>query len=245
LSDVRTHYVYIKITYLYNELSLNNVIIYFYHYILHENIIIYKFNGSPSPSPFTHRGRIFPRLHPAGGEPSPSPSPNGGIPRGESGIGAPLPSLLGLQTANVTSATHEYFPTNICRCIIFIYFFKYCHESSSNMKFNIHIEVEKNVLKREDSFYTIQYHPSVRCDCWGLRLPKVLKNMIWQCFPSEICEQLSSESGYGYTRVWSRRSLKWDERRSWRRIRQSRSYTQKSFGMTAEKGNRLKDEKPN
>jgi hypothetical protein len=41
----------------------------------------------------------------------------------------------------------------------------------------------------------------------GLRLPKVLKNMIWQCFPSEICEQVSSESGYGYTRVWSRRSL--------------------------------------
>jgi hypothetical protein len=41
----------------------------------------------------------------------------------------------------------------------------------------------------------------------GLRLPKVLKNMIWQCFPSEICEQVSSESGYGYKRVWSRRSL--------------------------------------
>lgn len=57
---------------------------------------------------------------------------------------------LGLQTANVTFATHEYFPTNICHRIIFIYFFKYSHESSSNMKFNIHIE----------------YHPSVRCDCF-------------------------------------------------------------------------------
>ena len=41
----------------------------------------------------------------------------------------------------------------------------------------------------------------------GLRPPKVLKNTIWQCFPSEICEQVSSELGYWYTRVWSRRSL--------------------------------------
>jgi hypothetical protein len=41
----------------------------------------------------------------------------------------------------------------------------------------------------------------------GLRLPKVLKNMIWQCFPSEICEQVSSESGYEYARVWLGRSL--------------------------------------
>jgi hypothetical protein len=60
-----------------------------------------KFNRSPrgtgmgnALSPFTRRGRTFPRLHPRGGEPSPSPSPNGGIPRGESGIGAPLLSLL-------------------------------------------------------------------------------------------------------------------------------------------------------
>jgi hypothetical protein len=43
-------------------------------------------NVSPSPSPFTHRVRIFPRFHPrGGGEPSPSPSPNGGIPRGDRG----------------------------------------------------------------------------------------------------------------------------------------------------------------
>jgi hypothetical protein len=38
-------------------------------------------------------GGFFPVYIPAGGEPSPSPSPNGRIPRGESGIGAPLPSL--------------------------------------------------------------------------------------------------------------------------------------------------------
>jgi hypothetical protein len=31
--------------------------------------------------------------------------------------------------------------------------------------------------------------------------------MIWQCFPSEICEQVSSESGYEYARVWLGRSL--------------------------------------
>jgi hypothetical protein len=41
----------------------------------------------------------------------------------------------------------------------------------------------------------------------GFRLPKVLKNMIWQCFPSEICEQVSSESSHEYTRAWSGRSL--------------------------------------
>jgi hypothetical protein len=41
----------------------------------------------------------------------------------------------------------------------------------------------------------------------GLRLLKVLKNKIWQCFPSEICEQVSSESGHEYTRAWSGRSL--------------------------------------
>jgi hypothetical protein len=39
--------------------------------------------------------------------------------------------------------------------------------------------------------------------------------------------------------------LGWDGKRPRRRIRRSRSYVQKSFGMTAEKRNRLKDEKPN
>jgi hypothetical protein len=39
-------------------------------------------------------GGIFPIYIPVGEEISPSPSPNGGIPRGESGIGSPLPSLL-------------------------------------------------------------------------------------------------------------------------------------------------------
>jgi hypothetical protein len=39
--------------------------------------------------------------------------------------------------------------------------------------------------------------------------------------------------------------LEWDGRRLWRRIRWSRSYAQKSFGMTAGKGNRPKHEKPN
>jgi hypothetical protein len=48
----------------------------------------------PHPSPRLPIGvEFFPVYIPAGGEPSPSPSPNGGIPRGESGIGAPLPSL--------------------------------------------------------------------------------------------------------------------------------------------------------
>jgi hypothetical protein len=49
----------------------------------------------PHPRPRLPIGEDFPRLHPCGGEPFPSPSPNRGIPRGESGIGAPLPSLAG------------------------------------------------------------------------------------------------------------------------------------------------------
>jgi hypothetical protein len=47
----------------------------------------------PHPRPrLPIEGRFSPVYIPAGGEPS--PSPNGGIPHGESGIGAPLPSLL-------------------------------------------------------------------------------------------------------------------------------------------------------
>jgi hypothetical protein len=38
-------------------------------------------------------GEIFPVYIPMGEEISPSPSPNRGIPHGESGIGSPLPSL--------------------------------------------------------------------------------------------------------------------------------------------------------
>jgi hypothetical protein len=38
-------------------------------------------------------GELFPIYIPMGEETSPSPSPNRGIPRGESGIGSPLPSL--------------------------------------------------------------------------------------------------------------------------------------------------------
>jgi hypothetical protein len=49
----------------------------------------------PHPRPRLSIGvEFFPVYIPAGGEPSPSPSPNRGIPRGESGIGAPLPSLV-------------------------------------------------------------------------------------------------------------------------------------------------------
>jgi hypothetical protein len=84
---------------LYNELSLNNVIIYFYyyHYILHENIIIYKFNGpsrgietrNVSPSrPYLSVGEDFSRLHYAGRELFPSPFSNGEIFRGKSRIEA-------------------------------------------------------------------------------------------------------------------------------------------------------------
>ena len=49
----------------------------------------------PHPRPrLPVRGEIFPVYIPVGEEISPSPSPNRGIPRGESGIGSPLPSLV-------------------------------------------------------------------------------------------------------------------------------------------------------
>jgi hypothetical protein len=39
-------------------------------------------------------------------------------------------------------------------------------------------------------------------DVGGLRLPKVLKNVIRLCFPREICEPLKSDCEY--TRAWLR-----------------------------------------
>jgi hypothetical protein len=49
----------------------------------------------PHPRPrLPVRGEIFPVYIPVGEEISPSPSSNRGIPRGESGIRSPLPSLV-------------------------------------------------------------------------------------------------------------------------------------------------------
>ena len=48
----------------------------------------------PIPVPASPDGDCFPTIRiPVGEKLAPSPSPNRGIPRGESGIGAPLPSL--------------------------------------------------------------------------------------------------------------------------------------------------------
>jgi hypothetical protein len=80
-------------------------------------------------------------------------------------------------------------------------------------------------------------------DVGGLRLPKVLKNMIWQCFPSMRAGIFGIRLQIYKSMVKTK--LDWNGRRSWRRMKRSRSYVQKSFGMTAERGNRLKDEKPN
>jgi hypothetical protein len=46
----------------------------------------------------------------------------------------------------------------------------------------------------------------IRISVGGLRPPKVLKNMIWQYFPSEMYEQVSSDSDYEHE-VRSERSL--------------------------------------
>jgi hypothetical protein len=56
-------------------------------------------------------GEIFPVYIPVGEEISPSPSPHRGIPRGESGIGSPLPSLFSPPLAsNTKRVTQTYIP---------------------------------------------------------------------------------------------------------------------------------------
>jgi hypothetical protein len=43
--------------------------------------------------------------------------------------------------------------------------------------------------------------------CWGPSASEGPQKHDLTMFPSEICEQVSSETGCGYTRVWSGRSL--------------------------------------
>ena len=64
----------------------------------------------------------------------------------------------------------------------------------------------------------------------GLRLPKVLKNMIWQCFWSIIHEQVPSD-----TNPSDMSKLLDEDTQRERRMEQSRSCAQGSFGMMAEK----------
>ena len=77
----------------------------------------------------------------------------------------------------------------------------------------------------------------------GLRPPKVLKNMIWQCFPSGLCEQVPSDSEL---RTWSavRTKPEPDEGRADyqapRRMVHSRSCAQGSFVAVAERRTDLK-----
>jgi hypothetical protein len=60
-------------------------------------------------------GELLPIYIPVGKETSPSPSPNRGIPRGESGIGSPLPSLV---TPTVQNKCSTNQPTLLlCRAI--------------------------------------------------------------------------------------------------------------------------------
>jgi hypothetical protein len=71
----------------------------------------------PHPRPRLPIGEgFFPVYIPTGGEPSPSPSPNRGIPCGESGIGAPLPSLL-MRTNEVLTWDYDFANhlTRLCR----------------------------------------------------------------------------------------------------------------------------------
>jgi hypothetical protein len=64
----------------------------------------------------------------------------------------------------------------------------------------------------------------------GLQLPKVLKNMIWQCFWSTIHEQVPSDMNPS-----DKSKLLYEETQRERRMEQSRSCAQGSFSMMAEK----------
>jgi hypothetical protein len=70
----------------------------------------------------------------------------------------------------------------------------------------------------------------------GLRPPKVLKNMIWQCFPSELYEQVFSDSELW---IWSttRTKAESDEGRGQPKL------CARKLRRDGRKGNRLKDEK--
>jgi hypothetical protein len=60
-------------------------------------------------------GELFPIYIPVGEETSPSPSPNRGIPHGESGIGSPLPSLRA--TVSPSSAATGPTPVSALQAI--------------------------------------------------------------------------------------------------------------------------------
>jgi hypothetical protein len=64
----------------------------------------------------------------------------------------------------------------------------------------------------------------------GLRLLKVLKNVIWQCFWSIIHEQVPSDMN-----PLDKSKLLYEETQRERRMEQSQSCAQGSFGMMAEK----------
>jgi hypothetical protein len=61
-------------------------------------------------------GEIFPVYIPVGEEISPSPSPNRGILRGESGIGSPLPSLARNQARGPASARPSMVTKALLAC---------------------------------------------------------------------------------------------------------------------------------
>jgi transposase InsO family protein len=73
-------------------------------------------------------GEIFPIYIPVGEEISPSPSPNRGIPRGESGIGSPLPSLHAAPRALVGNAFRQgfYWPTAVADATRIVRFCRGC-----------------------------------------------------------------------------------------------------------------------
>ena len=70
----------------------------------------------------------------------------------------------------------------------------------------------------------------------GLRPPKVLKNMIWQCFPSELYEQVFSDSELW---IWSTTRTKAEPGEG---RRQPKLYAGK-LRRDSTRGNRLKDKK--
>jgi hypothetical protein len=69
-----------------------------------------------------------------------------------------------------------------------------------------HLKQGEKISNLENASHNFIHIP-LTISVGGLRLPKVLKNVILLCFPREICEQVPSKSDCEHTRTWLRRSL--------------------------------------
>ena len=89
-------------------------------------------------------GELFSIYIPVGEETSPFPSPNRGIPRGESGIGSPLPSLVRCTTGQSGVPGQSWCWLHIANSFPFLFFFCHCF-----LHLDKHISIQNNILSLE------------------------------------------------------------------------------------------------